>query len=102
MFGSQQGGGNALIGNGSGMFSRGGSTLDAPIFKAGTSLEAWVDGVKVDPTASNLLNGGWQVITLDIKNNTVKGLGFDSSDGSGNGGQNYAEVIFVSGELTDA
>ena len=59
--------------------------------------------MKVDPTANNLLNGGWQVITLDIKGNAVKGLGFESADGSGNcGGQNYAEVIFVSDELTDA
>ena len=103
VFGSQNGGGKALIGNQNGKFARGGSTLSAPIFQSGTDLEAWVDGVKVDPTANNLLNGGWQVITLDIKGNAVKGLGFESADGSGNcGGQNYAEVIFVSDELTDA
>ncbi len=103
VFGSQNGGGKALIANHNGKFARGGSTLSAPIFPAGTELEAWIDGVKVDPTANNLLNGGWQVITLDIKNNAVKGLGFESGDGSGNcGGQNYAEVIFIAEELTDA
>jgi len=101
VFGSQQGGGNALLANTSGLYSRGGNTVDAPIFASAT-FDAWVNGVKVNPTASNLLNGGWQVITLGIKNNVVHGLGYDKNNASDNGGQNYAEVIFVSEEITDA
>ena len=101
VFGSQQGGGKALLANTSGLYSRGGNTVDAPIFASAT-FDAWVDGVKVDPTARNLLNGGWQVITLGIKNNVVHGLGYDNDSGTSNAGQNYAEVIFVSEEITDA
>lgn len=101
VFGSQQGGGNALlVGRNTGELSRGGNTLDAPIF-TNTAYEAWIDGNKVNPTDTGLLNGGWQVITLDVKGANVYGLGFDRNAAGDNGGQNYAEVLFFNQSLTE-
>jgi hypothetical protein len=101
VFGSQQGGGNALLaGRSTGELSRGGNTLDAPIF-TNTAYEAWIDGSKVNPVDTSLLNGGWQVITLGLKGATVYGLGFDRNAAGDNGGQNYAEVLFFDEELTE-
>lgn len=101
VFGSQQGGGNALlVGKNTGELSRGGNSLGAPIF-TNTAYKAWIDGSQVNPTDTGLLNGGWQVITLDVNGANVYGLGFDRNAAGDNGGQNYAEVLFFSEALTE-
>ncbi len=100
VFGSQMGGGAALLG--SSVLARTSSADAAAAIAPNADIDVWVDGVSVSPKAENALNGGWQVVTLGLKGDiTLYGLGFAGNDSSGNGGQNYAEVILVDKELTD-
>lgn len=107
VFGSQQGGGGALLG-GNANFLRGGAvgahTKDDAILKANEiGARVWVDGETVEPTTTGL-NGGWQVIAIDFGSttNAFRGLGFGKDNATDNGGQAYAEVMLFAQELTDA
>lgn len=104
VFGSQMGGGVGLLGDNSttSKFVRM-DGVDNPILPSDTTMTAWVDGQPISSpgTATHVLNGGWQVITLGVNGNSVHGLGYSTSSGSDNGGQNYAEIIFVDQELTE-
>lgn len=104
VFGSQMGGGVGLLGDNSttSKFVRM-DGVDNPILPSDTTMTAWVDGQPISSpgTATHILNGGWQVITLGVNGNSVHGLGYSTSSGSDNGGQNYAEIIFVDQELTE-
>lgn len=99
VFGSQQGGGAAVIGTVSGAFGRTGYTLNDAITANGTA-NVWVNGVKVDPTTTKF-SGGWDVITVDATGYEVNGLGW-LNDTTNPGGQNYAEVIIYTNAFTSA
>ena len=107
VFGSQHGGGAAILGNaGKGAFGRDRSSFANPIVTnvAYRSEAFWVDGRPVDPTVTGL-SGGWQTISVDLKDAKVTGIGF-SQTGSGSSadarGQNYAEMLFFDRVLTAA
>lgn len=99
VFGSQQGGGAAVLGTASGAFGRTGNTLAAGI-TTNMSADVWVNGVKVDPTTTKL-SGGWDVITVDATGYEVNGIGW-LKDYNNAGGQNYAEVIVYTNACTAA
>ena len=104
VFGSQFGGGKAVIGNESGYFQRGGeigNTNDRipvtnPIFANG-DIATWVNGETVDPSKRGL-SGGWEILSIDTSGAVVHGLGFNNAVGttSNTKGQNYGEVLFFS------
>lgn len=107
VYGSQQGGGGALLG-GNANFLRGGEvgahTKADAILKANEiGARVWVDGEAVEPTTTGL-NGGWQVIAIDFGSttNSFSGLGYGAKNNEDNGGQAYAEVLLFDRELTDA
>jgi len=85
VFGSQNGGGKALVGLSDGALMRSAFTKDDPI--APIAIDAWVDGVKVNPTTTGL-SGGWQIISLDITGHDVNGFGW-AADYNTCGGQDY-------------
>lgn len=117
VFGSQNGGGRALLGgydgNGrwetnsstnpacGGNYPRGGSGygLENPIFS--TYRDTWVDGTQVDPT-NTPPSGGWQIISFNGSGTYFRSLGM-SSGTSYSGGQNYGEfLVFTNAALTAA
>lgn len=99
VFGSQNGGGYNLLGSDSQSFKRGAKDLSAPLTAHAAAIEkgrAWVDGTSVALDQSNVLNGGWQIITLNLKRLVeINTLGSP-------GGQNYAEIIFFEQDLSEA
>ena len=107
VYGSQQGGGGALLG-GNANFLRGGEagkhTKDHPILASNPcGARVWVDGEAVDPTTTGL-SGGWQIIAFDFgsQTNRFSGLGYGKMNAEDNGGQAYAEVMLFDRALTDA
>ena len=100
VFGSQQGGGTGLLaGNGVSTLVRTNSVSAA--LAPAANIDIWVDGTSVLPTQENVLNGGWQVITLGLgRTIQIGGIG-SGKVGTEFGGQNYAEIIFVNRELTE-
>ena len=106
VFGSQQGGGKAIIGDaagtGCGNLARpNGLVTDAwTYYDSGCSFK--VDGVDVAPKTAKP-SGGWQIVSMDMTatNIVVNGLGTHQSVNT-YGGQNYAEIIFFSEAPTDA
>ena len=103
VFGAQNGGGRAIFA--SPQLDRGGTTLNCPITTDTTvGIGAWIDGSPVNANAQNTLKGGWQVLTLDLKNAvSLSAFGFCTNPSSTGecGGQNYAEIILVDTELTE-
>ena len=123
VFGSQNGGGRALVGgydgNGrwtktdgtydvstnktcGGNYPRGGSgyALANPIF--GKYRDTWVDGAQVDPT-NTPPSGGWQIISFNGSGDYFRSLGMSSNSSSTSGGQNYGEFLaFTNTALTAA
>ena len=106
VFGSQQGGGKAIIGDaagtGCGNLARpNGAVTDAwTYYESGCSFK--VDGVDVAPRTAKP-SGGWQIVSVDMTatNIVVNGLGTHQSVNT-YGGQNYAEIIFFSEAPTEA
>lgn len=99
VLGSQNGGGGNLVGTSEGVFKRTSATLSAGLTSHADAIadgRGWVDGVEVTLDQQNVLNGGWQVITMDIGNTGNQSSGLGKS-----GGANYAELIFINRELTD-
>ena len=97
----QNEGGNAILVNKA--LGRGGVAASCPITtNASEKISAWIDGVSVSPTASNTLKPAWQVLTLKLSGAfAIEGLGFCANSAGDNGGQNYAEIIFVDQELSE-
>ncbi len=101
VFGSQNGGGKsffdgrvALQGVNGRIFDRD-PTVDSRIL-ATSGYNVRVDGLSVDATSTQLLDGGWQIITMDFTPGLIpeiSALGYQAAYGE-SGGQNYAEVIF--------
>ena len=123
VFGSQNGGGRALLGGydgngiwksgvtyGSGVstnpacggnYPRGGSGygLENAIFSM--YRDTWVDGVQINPT-NTAPNGGWQIISFNGSGSFFRSLGMNGGY-STSGGQNYGEfLIFTNSALTAA
>lgn len=106
VYGSQQGGGGALLG-GNESFLRAGTVGahtkgDAILADNAAGARVWLDGVEVNPTTTGF-SGGWQVVTIDFGSTSAAftGLGYGLRNNVDNGGQAYAEVILVGEELTD-
>ena len=107
VFGSQQGGGRAIVGTdgetvtANGYLVRNDGTSNSWTPRSGYSMH--VDGLTVNPN-SNTPNGGWQIVAIDMTatNTVVTGLGARDYSDSDCGGQNYAEVIFFSEKPTVA
>jgi len=111
VFGSQNGGGKAILGskngNGNGILARypvttSGEWIDSTCAK-GYSL--YVDGTN-SPPSKTTPNGDWQIVSLDMTGtNTVMAyMGAYRLDSSSYqiGGQNYAEVMFFSEKPTNS
>ena len=100
VFGSQYGGGNAIVGTDNGAFGRTGKTTSDGI-TTNTSHSIWVDGVQVDPTAASL-NGAWQVITVSMDGEPLDGIGWNSwVKDSTYGGQCYGEIMIFTESVTE-
>ncbi len=129
VFGSQEGGGRAVLGgystsaygtandytrsSCSASFVRGGTATDrdrpeTPIFASVRGT--WLDGVEVDPCATGF-SGGYQVLAFDGQANYFRTLGYSQSfptDGTECGGARYGEILIfggtsgVSNPLTEA
>ena len=104
VFGSQFGGGKAIIANEDKYFQRGG-TIDSthdrvpianPIFANG-EISTWVNGTSVNP-AERGLSGGWEIISFDASGAVVHGFGYNGKVGEplNSKGQNYGEVLLFS------
>ena len=100
VFGSQYGGGNAIIGTDNGAFGRTGRTTSDGI-TTNTSHSIWVDGVQVNPTAASL-NGAWQVISVCMDGEPFDGIGWNSwVKDSSYGGQCYGEIMIFTESVTE-
>ena len=94
VFGSQSGGGAALVATAEGAFARAGATKNHGI-TTNTAHDVWLDGTRVANPPAQPLSGGWQIVSIALDGLSFKGLGFaktyETSDTRG--GQNYGEVI---------
>ncbi|MDD4017660.1 MAG: hypothetical protein PHV28_06915 [Kiritimatiellae bacterium] len=106
VFNSAEGGGQALFGNSSCAYQRGGTLVRGiaytnSIFADGT-LSTWIDGESVDPSAT-AYSGGWQIISVDTSNKAISGIGFNSGSSvtAGMGGQIYGEMLFFDSTPTE-
>ena len=100
VFGSQLGGGSAVLGVSDASLNRPGRAKDDAIASATFTGDIWIDGQKMDHTAS--LSGGWQIITLDITGHDIDCFGWANKDYQKSAGQNYGEVLVFKESLTDA
>ena len=101
VFGSQGGGGKAVIGTKApGAFGRTGTDWTDGI-TTNTAHDIWVNGEKLeDPTARNTLNHGWQILSVDTAGLEVNGFGWlDAYDNSR--GQNYGEILIFGNEVSE-
>lgn len=105
VFGSQNGGGAAIVGTLNGAFCRNGTTLSHGI-TTNTAHRIFVNGELVADPPSQKLSGGWDVITVEMDGETLSAFGWGGSDGANNdwqhcGGQNYGEIIVFSAVPSD-
>lgn len=109
VYGSQQGGGMALLGTTTTSAARPtrNSTLSDPwIGINAAKFSLFADGEEVDP-ATGKPNGGWQIVSLDMtgQKTVVDSIGAQTASGenaTAAGGQNYAEVILFESAPTEA
>ena len=97
VFGSQLGGGAAILGTQTGLFKRGGQTLSNPI--SSNEFPLYVDGEQASPTTSHF-NGDWQLLSFDVAKSNVNAIAWNTEYGN-SGGQNYGEIILFSSKPTD-
>lgn len=107
VYGSQNGGGSAVVGNQEGAFARSGyakskaAADDYNIFT--NAYETFVNGAPVNPTTTTL-NGGWQLISFDTEGKGVQGIGFSGNgidnQPDGRGYSAYAEIMLFSEKPT--
>ena len=98
VFGSQDGGGKALVGTSDGAFARTAGVANG--LTTSTSANIWLDGVKVTSPNTQTLNGGWQVVSVDTTGHNVNGFGW-AKNYSDAGGQNYGEILVFTNALSD-
>ena len=109
VFGSQQGGGKALLGtpsSASNRLTRNDTTSEAWLGVNASKYDFTVDGETVNPGTAKP-NGAWQIVSIDMTRyaTTINALGAQTADGSNAtaaGGQNYAEVILFGSAPTEA
>ena len=104
VYGSNGGGGSALLANKTGDFARSTNAgslavdgLDKPLIADNNNkgFEAWVNGEKVNVKNGNLLSGEWDIVSIDTRGVQVTGLGYAKNNtGDGMSSSQYAEVIF--------
>ena len=100
VFGSQRGGGAAIIGTSESAFARTEGAASNPIVNAALGgRKVWVDGVEVDPTMTGL-NGGWQIISAEVADLTVDGFGWVKRRGTAKG-QQYGEILIFTNAVAD-
>jgi len=97
VFGSQLGGGAAILGTQTGLFKRGGQTLSDPI--SSNEFPLYVDGEQASPTTSHF-NGDWQLLSFDVAKSNVNAIAWNTEYGN-SGGQNYGEIILFSAKPTE-
>ena len=105
VFGSQNGGGAAIVGTLNGAFCRMGTTLSHGI-TTNTAHRIFMNGELVADPPSQKLSGGWDVITVEMDGEKLSAFGWGGSDGGNNdylhcGGQNYGEIIVFSAVPSD-
>ena len=109
VYGSQLGGGSAILGNQAGAFARSGyaktpATVSSYNFFDVKAYETYVDGASVDPTVAKP-NGSWQIVSVDTEGIGVQGVGFKSngtdSRPDDRGYSNYAEILLFSEKPTE-
>ena len=100
VFGSQLGGGNAILGVSDASLNRPGKNSTDAIASDSFTGDIWIDGVKTDHTAT--LSGGWQIVTLDITGHNIDCFGWANQDYKKSTGQNYGEVLIFKDVLSDA
>ena len=98
VFGSQDGGGQALVGTSDKAFARTAGLANGLTTSAGAKI--WLDGVKVADPTTQKLNGGWQVVSVDTTGHNVNGFGW-AKNYSDAGGQNYGEILVFTNALSD-
>jgi hypothetical protein len=122
VFGSQQGGGRAILGSYDGNdrwqavsgtanpgcganYLRSGNDYEVTntLFAPGNNKSAWIDGENIDPAATSL-NGGWQIISVTNPPSAWRSLGEGAQKTGADeaGGQNYAEIISFTNAITAA
>ena len=109
VYGSQQGGGKALLGTtttSAARPTRNPESSDPWIGQDATKFSLFADGEAVNP-ATDSPNGGWQIVSIDMTRyaTTINALGAQTASGSdatAAGGQNYAEVILFESAPTEA
>lgn len=102
MYGSQKGGGTAMLGGNAAFYRAGSTTNDyrdpaTPIL-ASASYPVWTNGVAVVATNTGY-SGGYQILTVNTKGQSVNALGW-RIDNTTAGGQNYGEVLLFTNELS--
>lgn len=104
VFGSQAGGGMALLANGSGAFNRSGygnSAAKATQYNIATNaFETYVDGGRTNPVEATF-SGGWQIVSMKTDGKTVSGMGFGSAYTADRGYVNVAEAMIFSAVPTE-
>ena len=100
VFGSQNGGGQGIVGNQYGYYARGGElsqsiTRESPIFAS--NITTYVNGELVN-AQTRALSGGWEIISFDTSAAVVHGFGYNGNIGTSTNakGQNYGEVLLFS------
>jgi hypothetical protein len=109
VFGSQQGGGYALLGaptTSAGRLTRNPTTNDTWLGSNAPNYDFTVDGETVNPGTAKP-NGAWQIVSIDMTRKDTKIDSFGAQTASGSsatapGGQNYAEVILFESAPTEA
>ena len=98
VFGSQEGGGIALVGTLDATFVRAGTTLNSPIANT-DAHKIYVNGEEVNPTTAKF-SGGWDVITVEMSGEKLSAFGWggksDNNDYTRCGGQKYGEILVFS------
>ncbi|MGN0852146.1 MAG: hypothetical protein ACI4Q3_02080 [Kiritimatiellia bacterium] len=97
VFGSQEGGGTAVLGASDGKLGRTDGLGNA--FFSSLDQAMYVDGVATR-TQTAKPNGGWQILSFPMGGAAFNALGWNNGYAS-SGGQNYAEVILFSTAPTE-
>ncbi|MBQ3807600.1 MAG: hypothetical protein II840_06550 [Kiritimatiellae bacterium] len=106
VFGSQQGGGKAILNDKSGTDLGNLARNSSSITHYWTAYDGYsmiVDGLDANPKTTKP-NGGWQIVALDMTatNTVLIGISGHQNGSSSYGGMNYAEIIFFSEKPTPA
>jgi len=108
VFGSQQGGGAALLGTQDKALKRGNGastsmehSLNDPIALT-NNRTIWLDGEEIADNTAARFSGGWQVVSIDVHDLNWYGLGLpgDQNSHPDSGGQNYGEILVFTNALT--